>query len=54
MRKFNITVMHPGGTTYDFIVNAVRYYYDHNVIVFIKEDEKIEVYPQSLTIVIEQ
>ena len=54
MTTYKLTVMHPGGTTYDYTVKAKRYYLDGIYIVFIKEDNKTEMYPQGLTIVKEQ
>ena len=53
MKTFKIIVMHPGGTTYDYIIDAVRYYCDHNTIIFIDENERVKIYPQALTIIIE-
>jgi hypothetical protein len=54
MTTYKLTVMHPGGTTYDYTVKAKRYYLDGGYIVFVKEDNKTEMYPQGLTIVKEQ
>jgi len=51
MTTYSVTVMHPGGTTYDYKVEAHRWYLDHDSIVFVKDDNKVEIYPQALTIV---
>ena len=46
--------MHPGGTTYNYAVEASRFYFDHDSIIFVKEDDRVEIYPQALTIVKEK
>lgn len=51
MKKYSVTVMHPGGTTYNYTVVANRFYFDHDSIVFVKDGGGVEIYPQGLTIV---
>jgi len=40
--KNSVTVMHPGGTTYNYTVEASRFYFDHESIVFVKEGGRSE------------
>jgi hypothetical protein len=54
MTEYSVTVMHPGGTIYNYTVKAKRWYLDGNCIIFVKEGDQIEIYPQTLTIIYEE
>jgi hypothetical protein len=54
MITYSVTVMHPGGTTYNYTIKSRPYYLDHDCIIFVKENDKVEIYPQALTIVKEK
>ncbi len=53
-KTYSLSVMHPGGTTYNYTVKAKRFYLDHDCIIFEKFSGGIEIYPQALTIVKEK